>query len=612
MKRRVPLIILAATVFSAALFYVLYQTDNKYTRDSPQAEQGVLRLTDGGTPLMYLIDGWEFYQHQLLSPADWEADAPEVTAYVYIGQYLGFDMDDMAADSYGSATYRLTILTGLDTPRSYTLELPEIFSAYSLWINGELLARNGSPDPSDYRPELSWDSITFTAGDRIEIILAVTNFGHYYSGLTYPPAFGQIRAVNKVVSASVIVTAICCFFTVAVGLFYLFLGRFTRERKTAAVFGLLCFAYAGSASHGLVHFVSSGYFPVWYAIEDICFYLLLAGFVYVSSLLFQKKPARVIPIIGASIGTVAVLVPYIFAGSSAFWGLSIFVGCYKLAVVISLFTILIRASEKHSAALLASIVVFAVSLAVDTFTLYEPMRFGWPAEIGGFVMVCTLGVLITLDAAAGLRERLRLTVQNERLGLSYELLTQKIEQAKRIGHDVRHHMAVLDGYVQVRDMAGAEAYISAYTKSLPANDNLHFARNPSVDAAVRYYYNLAKTEGVDVSLNIDLPESAIPEQDLCVLFGNLLENALEACRRLDAAEKYIRFAVSRNEGFITVVSDNSFDGKMIGEGGALHSRKRPGPGIGTASIKAIAEKYGGYSEFSAEGREFRVSVVLRV
>jgi sensor histidine kinase regulating citrate/malate metabolism len=97
---------------------------------------------------------------------------------------------------------------------------------------------------------------------------------------------------------------------------------------------------------------------------------------------------------------------------------------------------------------------------------------------------------------------------------------------------------------------------------------------------------------------------------LCVLFGNLLENALEACRRLDADEKYIRFAVNQNKGFITVVSDNSFDGGTIKDGGIFHSRKRPGPGIGTASIKAIAGKYGGYAEFSAEKREFRVSVVL--
>lgn len=575
-------------------------------------------LEDGGPPLIYLTQGWEFYQYKLLLPEDFAENPPPPTSYIYIGQYMGFDMDEPGANPYGSATYRMNIFTGAEVSKSYTLELPEIFSAYSLWINGELISQNGNPNPAAYRPELSHSSITFTAKDRIDIIIAVTNFGHYYSGLTYPPAFGSVREVNRVLDVTVLISAMRCFFAVAVGIFYICVGIFTRDRKTALTFGILCFLYAGSASHQLVHFVSVSRFKIWYAIEDFCFYMLLAGFAYIAALLSRPKTKHIhlIPLTGAFAGLAVVLSPIFISGGSSLWaaGLSLFVKAYKLAVICFLLHVLTKATageEKYSAALLAAVIVFGVSLTVDTVVrLYEPIRYGWPTEIGGFIMVLVLSVIITLDAINSIRERTELFLRNEQLGISYELLIQKIEQTKKSSHDLRHHMAVLSGYAQERNMDEITSYISAYTGGLPANEELHFSKIPAIDAVVRYYYALAKNDGIDISVNISLPESGLPEQDLCVLFGNLLENAIEACRLVKTEKKYIRFTVTSNDSFITVLSDNSYDGIYIEDRGVLHSRKRNEAGTGTASIKAISEKYNGYADFKAGMSEFRASVVL--
>jgi hypothetical protein len=612
--------VLIAALLAVCMFFVLYQYDNKYTHPGPQADHGVLLLEEDAPELLYLVDGWEFYSGRLLSPEDFAGNPPAPDEYIYIGQYYGFDRDDPAQSPYGSATYRLNIFTGTSEVRSYALELPEIFSAYRLWINGELLIQNGEPDPDAYAPGISRGSISFAAGERIDIVFAVTNYGHYYSGLIYPPAFGGVREVAAAVNASVVNAALRCLLAAAVGLLCFCLGGFLRDKRAAIAFGALCFLYVGSAWHPLMSFLVMDTRGIWYAIEDFCFYMLHDGFCYVGALLFLPKSRlmKIIPAIGClfALGVVAaaVLLPAGMA-LSAMW-LSVCIAAYKMAVICFLSVILLKPAktEKYATVLLAAVAVFSVSLAVDTATiLYEPIRFGWPTEIGSFVMICVLGAALTLDAIKGLRERIVLQANNEKLDMSYALLTEKIEQTQKNHHDLRHHMAALSVLAQRRDIDGITSYLSDYTQSLPTGGDLHFSQNAAIDAVLRYYHAMALGEGVDIRMELRLPDS-VPEQELCVLIGNLLENAVEACRYVAPDQRYIRFTTSEKGGFLIILCDNSCEGIIkkdaLGGGASLLSRKRGDHGVGTASVAAIAKKHGGKAEFTAEHGEFRANVLL--
>ena len=63
---------------------------------------------------------------------------------------------------------------------------------------------------------------------------------------------------------------------------------------------------------------------------------------------------------------------------------------------------------------------------------------------------------------------------------------------------------------------------------------------------------------------------------------------------------------------LAVTIDNSFDGKLKKKGDAFMSLKHKGEGIGTSSVKAIAEKYGGAAQFEPKDNFFQASVMLRV
>ena len=168
------------------LFQFLYQKDNKYTNGPPYGSQGVFAFSardlTGSRPL-FLIDGWEFYPDQLLTP-DTIGSAPDQSvSFIFIGQYSNFSFLSSGHSPFGRATYRL-LLRYDGEPRLLTLEVPELFTDYQLWINGQPVEQ-GSPFAAFYMDGTA------------EILLNTDNRSHYYSGLTYPPALGTPEAVHR-------------------------------------------------------------------------------------------------------------------------------------------------------------------------------------------------------------------------------------------------------------------------------------------------------------------------------------------------------------------------------------------------------------------------------
>ena len=175
MSRRTELLTAALSLGLTILLCLgLYQWDNKYSRPIG----GLLSLSAGEpktTPLRYLVREWEYWPGRLLPP---EAASRERGC-----RSTGETSDLEAGRGHGCGTYRLTLL------------LPEIFSAYRLFISGRQVLQLGVPETEGYRPALGARMVTFSASGPTEVLLAVSDYSGVYSGLTYSPAFGTARAV---------------------------------------------------------------------------------------------------------------------------------------------------------------------------------------------------------------------------------------------------------------------------------------------------------------------------------------------------------------------------------------------------------------------------------
>ena len=262
------LALLLAVVLGSALCLSLYVWDNKYTRPGAQPMDGLLTLTDEEleqTDLHFLIHGWAFYPGVLLTPEEWTAHGTEhYMIYTSIGEHTRFDQPD-GVTPHGYGTYVLTLELPED-PAQYGLELPEIYSAYRLYLNGNLELQVGEPDLEHYQPRTQNRMVTFTGSGFTTILLAVRDDSHFYSGLVYPPALGTPLAVNLSrglrLGLAVCVT-LCGVLGAALAAYF----GVRMRHKNALLFALLCLAGSLFTAYPILHSAAALPPRPWYALE---------------------------------------------------------------------------------------------------------------------------------------------------------------------------------------------------------------------------------------------------------------------------------------------------------------------------------------------------------
>lgn len=214
-------------------------------------------------------------------------------------------------------------------------------------------------------------------------------------------------------------------------------------------------------------------------------------------------------------------------------------------------------------------------------------------------------LLATENAAVMGRQ---LLIQNEQ----YKKLTENIRQTERVQHDMRHHFIVLKGYVENHDYANADLYLDNCIGKELINEEKPICENHAVDMLLRHFTALARAAGAEMRVSVQLSNGfQIPDSDLCVVFGNLAENAVESCAKQQNGNKFIEIkAKTIHDGMLAIAVTNSFSGTVQQRGDNFISSKHSGIGIGTYSIRSIAEKSGGSCKFSFEDRIFKAQVLL--
>lgn len=235
------------------------------------------------------------------------------------------------------------------------------------------------------------------------------------------------------------------------------------------------------------------------------------------------------------------------------------------------------------------------------------------------LLLCVFVVYsILLDALDGIRHQAALTeqaaMQGQLLNLQrtqYEQLLQHSEELKAVRHDLRQHLEVMRAYLEQKDVEGAMAYLDTYAKKLPTDIYRTFARNFAINAVCTSYAEKARQYEIDYDVELDVPEQlSISEPEVCALLGNLLKNAVEACREVRCSAPFIRVRGMCEDGHIVITVDNTCEQEPIWENERILSTKHEGYGIGTWAVQTAAERSGGTAEFSCKDGVFYASVFL--
>ena len=235
-----------------------------------------------------------------------------------------------------------------------------------------------------------------------------------------------------------------------------------------------------------------------------------------------------------------------------------------------------------------------------------------------FLFIINVGAILIYYVVTRLileqNQTLELKEKNHQFSMQavqYENLQEKITEARRAKHDVRHHISLIREYVSKGELDALLKYLDGYNDSLPDDSLIRFCENPAANAVLLYFAQQAKDNDIDYIVNAEIPgDIFVSDTDISVLFGNLIENAIDACKEEHGDDRKIDIRARLKGSTLCVTVDNTFTGTLRRTtDNEFLSTKHKGPGLGTQSVKSIAEQYGGVCRFEVKDSMFCASVM---
>jgi len=211
------------------------------------------------------------------------------------------------------------------------------------------------------------------------------------------------------------------------------------------------------------------------------------------------------------------------------------------------------------------------------------------------------------------RERLeKLRVDDRQELLQTELAAQEsfIHLSRQSRHDLHHHNALLEDYLKRGDVEGAREYLRQHDASIADAALTQYCKNPIANAMLRIYSRRAEGDGVTFSADADIPEVLpLTASETCELFGNILENACEACEKAPGGA-FLSLTARADNGILKLDLSNSVTVQTDFDEAGLPLTTKEDGGIGTKSAAGIVERHGGMLHFSQGNGVFTTQMVL--
>ena len=269
-------------------------------------------------------------------------------------------------------------------------------------------------------------------------------------------------------------------------------------------------------------------------------------------------------------------------------------------------------------ALVVMMMVVLVCLAFDLANKCYLLIFGVPVHVVvlyravhfstcAFVLWMEFELLYNKHLEQDIAVMQRVRSDEER---QYQLSKDTIDAINIKCHDIRHQIR----HLEQGGTAIEKGVLEDLAQEVRIYDSKVKTGNDALDTILSEKRLLCEREGTRLTCIADgAALSGLSPADLYSLFGNLLDNAIEAVRRLDGAERRtISLVVSRRGDMAVIHEENYFDGEARFEDGLPVSTKGDplNHGFGTRSMRQIVERYGGSMTMRAQGDRFAVTIVL--
>lgn len=178
-------------------------------------------------------------------------------------------------------------------------------------------------------------------------------------------------------------------------------------------------------------------------------------------------------------------------------------------------------------------------------------------------------------------------------------------------HDYHNHMQVMKAQLTMGNLEEIHTYLDELEKELDRVDTSVKSGNLMTDAILNSKLTLARRQKISVDCAVKLPDKLpVEDVDLCVILGNLMDNALEACAQVGEKERFLRIYMAVNKSQLYLSVQNSASQEPDFEQQNYITKKRGNHGLGMKRVKAAVDKYNGYLNLANESGIFAAEVSM--
>ena len=295
--------------------------------------------------------------------------------------------------------------------------------------------------------------------------------------------------------------------------------------------------------------------------------------------------------------------------------------CRKKGTVIGLFGLIVAelilsfcVSKDGIGVFLKEINMFS-AFGVERFYLrYLNLDIGGQAVAPLPLFTVFMGLLVVVTLFVTIRRMSIYTqeIQKRAERTYYDELDRKYEETRKIRHDMNNHLLALNLLVEKGDVDSAKAYIGEISEELDKTIMPVRTGSNVLDALIWQKIRQARTYNIEIQTEVLCPikDRNITDYDLCGIFGNILDNAIEAVAGMDNA--VIRLSIRNQLNMLYISCENPYQGERRKSGEKYLTTKEDMAfhGLGINRIKEIVKAYDGEVSISDNQGNFQIEILL--
>ena len=203
--------------------------------------------------------------------------------------------------------------------------------------------------------------------------------------------------------------------------------------------------------------------------------------------------------------------------------------------------------------------------------------------------------------------------QNEYFQMQIAMMKSSMEGVRVLRHDLKNQLCALQAIAQSGNIKAVNKHIDDLIGANESTKNYADSGNINIDSILNYKIFEAEQAGIPVTLQCNIPSSLyVASVDVCSILGNLIDNAIHACTRVQLGKRQINISIRYDKKCLMIVVVNTYDGKLIYKNGNIESSNvdKERHGVGLLSIRKSVEKYDGIMEIENTNELFKVVIIL--